>query len=163
MDKIQIYIYLHSIVHGQAVVTLGNNSVDKRYLPISECEIEMTPTEPRRALLRIPVWLAQGNRLMPKAIEATEPSTQGTMKPPVERQYDRAIDENLAKDSIRRSIEEEVAKLGKPSPEVQALLTKSKPFQGLKSSVAMTMDRKLDNEALDLDAEIMDHSTQHQS
>lgn len=158
MDKVQIYIYLHSIAHGIATVTLKNNEIDKRYLPLTECEVEMLGMEPRRALLRIPVWLAQGNRLMPR----TEPIEHPTTKPP-ERQYDRAIDENLAKDSIRRSIDEEVAKLGRPSPEVQALLTKTKPFQGLKSSVAMTMDRKLDNEALDLDAEIMDHSTLHQS
>lgn len=161
MDKVQIYIYLHSIVHGQAVVTLNNNDIDKRYLPIQECELEMGGSEPRRALLRIPTWLAQGNRLMPRTEVAAQPANTKTALP--ERQYDRAIDENLAKDTIRRSIEEEVSRLGRPSMEVQALLTKSKPFQGIKSSVAMTMDRKLDNEALDLDAEIMDHSTQHQS
>lgn len=161
MDKVQIYVFLHSIVHGQAVVTLNNNDIDKRYLPVSECEIEMVGSEPRRALLRIPTWLAQGNRLMPRTEPVPMVGEAKTESPT--RQYDRAIDENLAKDSIRRSIDEEVAKLGRPSPEVQALLTKSKPFQGLKSSVAMTMDRKLDNEALDLDAEIMDHSTQHQS
>lgn len=161
MEKIQIYIYLHSIAHGVATVTLNNNDVDKRYLPVTECEIEVVGPEPRRALLRIPTWLAEGNRLMPKP---QPPQPVADTKPALpERQYDRAIDENLAKDSIRRSIDEEVAKLGRPSPEVQALLTKTKPFQGLKSSVAMTMDRKLDNEALDLDAEIMDHSTLHQS
>lgn len=76
----EVFLYLHSIENGLASFSvLATQLGARKKLPIHSIEIIADPEKPRKCLVKMPRWLADGNGLLP--------ATQGiaTMKTELEK------------------------------------------------------------------------------
>jgi hypothetical protein len=154
MKDVQVYLFLHSITRSRAVFTVTDSMVGKIRIDTDDI-VDLTPVnnfqplsyDRVKCLVRIPYNIAVAHDLEPRVMTG-KPASEASGEASSDSDYLEKIAGGLDKDAVS-----EYVKTGNV-----AALEGTRRFKGLKSASVVPLNKRLADDAMHMEQEIMDRA-----